>query len=367
MRVLVVTPWYPNDATPYAGAFVERDVRMLRGGHQVTVAHLVAPAHSDGGPTVVERNGVRVVRIPMAPSDPRQWWRAGRRLRSLLNDADALNSHAATSLWPVALAGVGRTPWVHTEHSSAIGASFGGGAAARRTRAIRRALLNRPGVVIAVSDHLGELIRRLGRRGPIMTVPNAVDAPTPVPPKRSGDGRLRLVAVGGLTEGKRPLLAVRMLAELHSRGRDAHLTWVGGGPLLAEAVTLATDLGVDDRVDFVGAQRPDEVGAHLIASDVFVLPTEGETFGVAIAEAIAHGRPVVVGATGGHVEFVAPSIGELVAEANPEAYADAVAVVFERTRGLSAEDIAATLGLRFHDSERLGAYDRAFARAAGRG
>ena len=360
MRILVVTPWYPNDANPYAGAFVERDVRMLRAEHEVTVAHLVAPAHADGGPSIIERDGVRVIRIPMAPSDARQWWRAARRLRLLMHDSDAVNSHAATSLWPMSIAGGSRRPWVHTEHSSAIGSSFGSGLAARRARAIRRALLERPQVVVTVSDHLGALVRRLGRRGPLVTIPNAVDSPARVPARHSDDEHLRLVAVGGLNAVKRPLLAVRTLAELRARGRDATLTWVGGGPLLEDAVTLATELGVRDQVLLVGAVRPETVGAHLAASDVFLLPTTGETFGVAIAEAIAHGRPVVAGAVGGQAEFVDPAVGELIAGADASTYADAVEQVVERTRTMTAEQIAATLGVRFTDAARLAAYDEAF-------
>ncbi|GAA1803910.1 glycosyltransferase [Agromyces neolithicus] len=364
MRILVVTPWYPNDANPYAGAFVERDVRMLRVEHEVMVAHLVAPAHSDGNPSIIERDGVRVIRIPMAPSDPRQWWRASRGLRRLMRDVDAVNSHAATSLWPLVIAGASRMKWVHTEHSSAIGSSFGGGLAARRARAIRRALLDRPSVVVTVSDYLGALVQRLGRRGPLVTIPNAVDSSDQVPARRTEDGRLRLVAVGGLNTVKRPLLAIGIVAELRSRGHDTTLTWVGGGPLMDETVMLATELGVGDHVDLVGAVRPEAVGALLVASDVFLLPTTGETFGVAIAEAIAHGLPVVVGAIGGQGEFVDPAVGALVTGADTATYADAVEQVVERTRTMTAEEIAATLGARFSDAARLAAYDEAFAIAA---
>lgn len=363
MRVLVVTPWYPTDAHPYTGAFVERDVRMLRGGHDVTVAHLVAAGHQDDGPETIERDGVEVVRIPMSPADPRQWWRASRRLRALRGSANVVHSHAATSLWPMTLAGRSLVPWVHTEHSSAVAGSFGSTASARRSRAVRRRLFERPAVVVTVSEHLAELVRRLGRRGPVVVIPNAVDGPGALVPRRSSDGPLRLVAVGGLTDVKRPLLAVRALAELRGRGVDAELEWVGAGPLADPVVSLAAELGIAEHVRLSGAVTPDAVGARLEASDLFVMPTAGETFGVAIAEAIAHGRPVVTGAVGGQREFVDPAVGELVTGESPADYADAIERVVARTRGLTADEIAATLGDRFGDAARLAAYDEVYAQA----
>ncbi|MGR0220190.1 glycosyltransferase family 4 protein [Agromyces sp. ZXT2-6] len=368
MRILVVTPWYPNRRNPYAGAFVARDVRMLRRGHEIVVAHLVSPEHDDDVRGSV--GGLRVERIPMRPAVPADWWRAARRIRSLARDVDAVNSHAATSLWPMVLAlGPRRRGWVHTEHSSAVTAAVGTGLRGAARRAIRRLLLSRPAVVVAVSEHLASAVRRLGRRGPVSVVPNAVDAPVPPPmrPARHGDA-VRLVSVGGLVPVKRPLIAIAAVARLREAGFDADLTWVGDGPLRADAESAIAALGLGDVVRLVGARQPSEVSGFLADADLFLLPTAGETFGVAIAEAIAHGRPVVVGAEGGQAEFVDPAAGELVAGDDPDAYADAVARVLERTANLSAEQVARTLGERFDDVQRLAAYDRAFEAArAGRG
>ena len=365
MRVLVVTPWYPNATSPYAGAFVERDVRMLGGEHEIVVAHLVAPHHADNGPGLVVRDGVTVHRIPMRPSKPADWLAAGRRLKHLMRQVDLVHSQAATTLWPVALA-FGpfrpRLPWLHTEHSSALVTGRAGGLRRLRTGLIRRYLYARPHVVVAVSGFLAGAVAAL-RRGPIVVVPNAVDAPQVPPPRPAPRSRLDLVAVGGVHAGKRPDVAVRMLASLRARGVDARLTWVGDGPLRPGLDSLAAGLGVADCLVWAGARPPAEVSRFLAEADMFVLPTEVETFGVAVAEAIAHGRPVVVGNRGGHVDFVSPTVGELVDGANPDDYADAVIRLRERTRELSADAIAATLGDSFRDEARLRRYDEAYAQA----
>lgn len=363
MRVLVVTPWYPNGRSPYTGAFVERDVRMLAGEHEVVVAHLVAPQHHDGGPERVVQGGVTVHRFPMRPSKPLDWMAAALRVRALMRGADIVHSQAGTSLWPLSLA-FGpirpRLPWLHTEHSSALVADAGG-RGRLTTRLIRRYLYARPHVLVAVSGLLAEALRSF-RRGPIIVVPNAVDAPAP-PPPRSPGGRLKLVSVGGLIRRKRPDVAVKTLASLRDRGLDAQLTWVGDGPLRLQLEELTAKLGLGDRVLWAGAQPPKSISGFLAAADVFILPTEAETFGVSIAEAIAHGRPVVVGAYGGQVDFVSPQVGELVAGDDPEDYAAAVIRLVERTRALDAEAIAATLGDSFRDESRLRRYNEAYAQA----
>jgi len=366
VKILIVTPWYPSERNPYAGAFVERDVRMLSAEHTVVVAHLVAPASLDG-PEQIVRDGITVHRYPMAPSKPADWRAAARRLRALMRESDIVHSQAATVLWPVALA-FGplppRLPWVHTEHSSAL-VSAGSAQGPRRlsTGLIRRYLYSRPQVVVTVSGFLADAVRALRHR-PVVVVPNAVDAPLTPPPRPTPGDALRLVSVGGLTAVKRPGVAVQMLASLRDRGVAARLTWVGDGSLRAELDALVAELGVGDRLVWAGARAPADVSRFLADADMFVLPTEVETFGVAIAEAIAHGRPVVVGSRGGHVDFVSPMAGELVDGSNPDDYADAVIRLHERTRGLSAETIAATLGDSFHGVARLRRYDEVYAQAA---
>lgn len=366
MRILVVTPWYPNAKSPYAGAFVERDVALLAGEHDVLVAHLVAPHQADGGPEVVVLDGITVHRFPMRPGKPADWMTAARRVRHLMRRADLVHSQAATVLWSVSLAfGAFRPqmPWVHTEHSSALVVGRASGLRRLSTGLIRRYLYARPHVVVAVSRFLATAVGAL-RRGPIVVVPNAVDAPQTPPPRPAQRSPLELVAVGGVHAGKRPEVAVRMLSSLRAKGVDARLTWVGDGPLRARLAALATELGVDDRLVWAGARPPAEVSRFLAEADMFVLPTEVETFGVAVAEAIAHGRPVVVGSRGGHADFVSPAVGELVDGANPDDYADAVIRLNERTCGLSAAAIAATLGDAFRGDTRLRRYDEVYARAA---
>lgn len=90
-----------------------------------------------------------------------------------------------------------------------------------------------------------------------------------------------------------------------------------------------------------------EVYDAIAAGDMFFAPTRGENFFVAAAEAIVNGRPIVAGSNGGHVEYIDPAIGEIVDDQSPEAYADAIIALDERTKDLTAKEIAATVGDQF--------------------
>src|SRR5699024_2699028 len=126
------------------------------------------------------------------------------------------------------------------------------------------------------------------------------------------DGALRMVSTGGLIPRKDPLIAVEVLAQLVERGVDAHLEWLGEGPLRQDTSALAAQLQVSDRLSLPGSVDGAGVGEALGRADLFFGPTRADNFFVSAAEAIVAGRPVVLGATGGQGEQVQPQVGALV-------------------------------------------------------
>jgi glycosyltransferase involved in cell wall biosynthesis len=357
MRVLLVTTWYPTVTAPGSGIFVRKDAELLSTAHDVHVVHLASPALlSEADATADAAAPLRVTRIPMSTADPRAWRRARSALDAHLAEADVLHTQAFSALLPFAGARPA-LPWVHTEHWSGVSRPESVSPLWRVIGRFLRPLLRRPDVVTAVCEYLAVPIRR-ARPHDVLTVPCIVE-----PPERivlQPDGReLRLVSVGGLVDGKDPLLAVETVAELVARGRDAHLTWVGDGPLRDAVRARAEELGVGDRVVLAGTLPPSGVAAVLDDADVFVLPTRGENFCVSAAEAIVHGRPAVVGAIGGQGEYITSSNGRLVVERTSHAYADAILSLPET----DPTEVAATIGDRFSAARVLAGYDRAYARA----
>ena len=122
-------------------------------------------------------------------------------------------------------------------------------------------------------------------------VPSGVDIRRFVPgPKTPGS----FLAVGRMVEKKAPQITLRAFAK-GARGRDAHLTFIGDGPLLESCKSLAQDLGIEEQTTFTGALPHDQVRAHLHTTEVFlqhsVTAQDGNTEGLptAIQEALASG------------------------------------------------------------------------------
>ncbi len=312
----------------------------------------------------------------MDPLRPASVVRAARALRRALAGADIVHSAAVSSLLPVALArGIaGRRdlpPWVHTEHWSGLTITDMVSPLLRAVTPGVLRLLRLPNLVTAVTDFAAGPIRRARGVRPTLVVPCIVPQPEVVARQQdalegsnSGEDAVRLIAVGGLIARKDPETAVRTVAELQARGVPAQLTWIGEGALRARVEELVSEADLRSAIRLPGVKEPDEVARDLSLADLFLLPTRGDTFCVAIAEALVHGLPVVAGARGGQSEYLDPSVSELVAEQTPVAYADAVERLLARTRETSAADVAATVGDRFSPGVVADQYVDAY-RAAG--
>jgi len=140
-----------------------------------------------------------------------------------------------------------------------------------------------------------------------------------------------------------------------ARHPDVRFVVIGGGPLEADLRRMAEDVGVGDRVVFTGFRPDDRDIVRLLAlATVFCLPTRREGYGVAFAEAMAMGCPVV----GPRLEPVSSIVldgttGLLVTPEDPVAYASAL------DRLLSNESLRQRIGSagRRHAAESLNPRD----------
>lgn len=176
-----------------------------------------------------------------------------------------------------------------------------------------RALACTRGVVVT-SEATAAVLGRYGvtRDDVAVVMPGTEPAPLARGSLRHG-GPASLLCVASLVERKGYDVLIAALAQL--KHLDWRLTCVGSHRLQPRAAAAiveqvrASDLV--ERVTFLGELGESSLAAAYDAADVFVLPTRYEGYGMAVAEAVARGLPVISSYTGGIPDLVGPKSGML--------------------------------------------------------
>lgn len=294
-----------------AAALVERgeEVSVLAGGGGVLFDQLT-------------ERGVPFRRLEhlVHPIKPLQDWIAYREIKTVLTELkpDLVTTHSnkAGLLGRLAARSL-QIPVMHTSHGFLFSnrpKSFSG----RFYRLIEKFAAGLGNKVIAVSQSEFEVAQRLKviPAGKITVVHNGLPAlepplwasPTAEPPC--------LVMVARFAEPKDHRTLVNVLGNLKQCSWTLQLIGEGSGRKQMEE--LAGDLGIADRISFLGVRA--DVPAILAGSQIFVLSSKREGFPLSILEAMRAGLPVVASAVGGIGEAVVDGqTGFLVPAGNPVA------------------------------------------------
>lgn len=311
MRIVCVTPMYPEAKNPAFGVFVKALNDQLQGlGHTIEVLR-----RGDG-----KRGAVSYVRLLAA-----SFRHAAKRPRP-----DIIHGHYLGPATIIAslLGFITRRPVVLTAHGSDIEA-----AQHCLVHAAWRVLLGCCSGLHVVSHALAARARELVGALPanLLVQPIGVDTALFAPQQLAAWElpRLRLLMVGRLSPEKGWSDALSALALLRQQGYDAVLTACGDGnrPWFAQQLD---DHAVAASVDITGFVPPTALPALYANAHVVLVPSWREGFGLAGLEAMAVGTPVVSTIVGGLADYVRDGVNACVVPAHdPAALAAGVVRISE--------------------------------------
>ncbi len=229
-------------------------------------------------------------------------------------------------------------------------------------RQSERAALAGAAMVVATSRTTALTLRR-DYAVPEARLLVAVPGTDPAPPAIGADyPEVALLSVGSLVPRKGHDVLLRALARCVAW--PWRLTVVGDDTRDAQAAAqvraLAGSLGLGERVRFTGAVDPSRLEALYSRSDLFVLASRHEGYGMAGTEAIARGLPVVSTTAGAIPEALPPAACRLVPPDDPVALAEALAGLLAdpaARRRLAAAAIEAAASLpRWHQTAAVVAH-----------
>jgi glycosyltransferase involved in cell wall biosynthesis len=324
LNLACLTHAYPRWEGDVAGAFIERLVLALTArGHGV---HVVAPADAGKGGKEL-RHQVPVTRVRYAPArretlayrgtmvaavrSPAGWLfaasliqRQARAVARLCREEQLELVHAHWWIPGGVSAWLARHPYVVTLHGTDV-------ALLERSlpaRMLARRVLRGAAAVTAVSSYLAERAARTAGLdlGAIVVQPMPADTRAF---DRTSRGSAGVATVGRLTPQKRIPLLLEAMALLRAGDRRLPLTVVGDGPERPALERRAAELGIADQTRFLGELPPARIPDAIGDADVFAFPAQGEGLGLAAAEALLLGIPVVATRDGGGVTDIVPSNG----------------------------------------------------------
>ncbi len=176
-------------------------------------------------------------------------------------------------------------------------------------RICRKITLSLADVVICGNTAGASLMRKWGYEGEVQVMPQlGVDPAEFAPPLTRRPGPLRIGFAGRLVAQKGGDILLKAFATVVQKGLEAELVFLGSGPQKETWQSLASGLGIAERVQWLGSVPHARVPEMMAQMDVLVLPSRSapdwrEQFGLVLAQAMMMGLPVV-GSTCGAIPEV---------------------------------------------------------------
>ncbi len=370
MHVLVLPKWYTGRNDPQLGDFVRKQMLAVHAAMntsasgRVSVVFTVPLTALDQRETqhLDEADGLWELRCYYRPSTislqplrklinlHRYWratWNGMARCERERGAPDITHVHilvrpALIAWWLKRSRGI---PYILSEQSS----EYLDGTWAAKSAAfkwINRFLFTRAASVTSVSAHLGEGLKKLGLCSTFEVVPNTVPGTDRTLPAPGEAGRFMMVA--DLVDKTKNVSGVlRALKAARDLGHALHLDVIGDGHDLGRLRTLATSLGLNGSVSWMGRMSNADVLRNMGGTGAVIINSNVETFSVVTGEALALGKPVIATRCGGPEAFITAVNGVLIEPRDDRALTSAMIAMSQVSRSYDPAAIRRSVSDRF--------------------
>lgn len=331
LHILLLPSSYPTSSAPVRGVFVQQQaVALRRIGVKVGVIYpyfrslrdfnIAALSDNHFQINFDEEEGIPTYRfcgwnIPRLRLEPFLWKRRVKRLYESYVDKNGIPDllHAHNILWggfsAMEIGEQTGLPFVVTEHTS----SFARGLIQPWQKQFIKQVISKADCLLTVSNKLADQIQTYTKDKKIGIVPNVVDTDyfTPSTGQRK-EHPFRILTVALLTPVKGIDVLLNAFAQAFDRAENVLLEIGGDGIQRKELQELTKKLHLEKQVRFLGLLSREQVRSAMRRSNIFVLPSHVETFGVVLIEAMATGLPVIATRCGGPEDIVASETGWLI-------------------------------------------------------
>ncbi len=351
MRVIVLPSTYPRDQNDPRGVFYrDHAIALQRAGAEVTVIAPIMHALNRLPCSPMkfinrdsDENGIRTIIHEFVGCFPKlpyltclQWAKAAERMLYLFVERhgapDFVHAHCAVNAGYAAYRFSRKSgiPYLITEHST----GYRRGIYNKSQINISKKVFNSANARIAVSKQQAVLMAdQFSGQGEWVAVPNALSAEfhdhEPVHGREPGMP-FTFVSVGYLKPIKDHALLLKALRSVTRSREHVRLVIVGDGPEKMKLLSLAKQLGIQDKVTLTGILPRTQVRETLDSADSFVLPSQYETFGVVVIEALSRGLPVIATRCEGPNDIITPKNGLLVPIGEANLLAAAMIEIMEK-------------------------------------
>lgn len=307
-RMRIGITCYPT----YGGSGIvatELGLELAQRGHEIHFISYANPIRLDPGTPGIYYHEVDVSTYPLFQYPPytlalasRMTEVAERHHLDLLHVHYAI-PHSISALLAQEMITSRRLPFITTLHGTDI--TLVG--ADRSYFPITKFSIERSDGITTISEYMRQrTIDFFGVQNPIELIYNFVNCSLYKPCERTRPlPRKRILHISNFRPVKRVLDCVRALAKVRAHV-DAELVMAGDGPDRSPAERLASELGIEKYVQFLGKQ--DHMERLIPLTDALHLPSETEAFGLAALEAMACGVPPVATRTGGLPELITSGV-----------------------------------------------------------